>query len=130
MAFWRGNGRARPQRQRLLINGVDQRQAAAEETGAEGFGGGAGIGAALTEKEFEVLAKVENPEALLILAGSEQVFAGAGATPHHLPELGAGAHRLEEHQIDDLRDVDAGVEHVDGDGDAQIAVWIGKLINK
>ena len=138
VAFWSGNGHAGPRRRHglidllnnLLIDRVDQRQAAAEQAGAEGFGGGGGFGAALTEKEFEVLAKVENPEALLIAAGSEEVFAGAGAAPHHLPELGARTHRLEEHQIDNLGDVDAGIEHVHRNGDAQIAGWIGKLINK
>jgi hypothetical protein len=72
----------------------------------------------LTEDEFEALAEVKDPEALLVASGPEHVLAGAGAAPHHLSELGAGAHRLEEHQIHDLGDVDAGVEHVDGDGDA------------
>ena len=84
----------------------------------------------MTEKEFKVLAEVEDPETLLVAAGPEEALAGAGAASQHLPKLGARAHRLEEHQIDDLRDVDPGVEHVDGDGDAQIAAWISELINQ
>jgi hypothetical protein len=58
-------------RRRCLIDGIDQRQATAEQAGAEGFGSGGGVGTALTEKEFKVLAEVEDPEALLVAAGPE-----------------------------------------------------------
>ena len=41
----------------------------------------------------------------------------ARAAPDHLPQLDARVHGLHKHEIDDLWDVDAGVEHVDGDGE-------------
>ena len=66
---------------------------------------------------LEVLAEVEDVEVGLVVAGAEQVGAEPGPAPDHLPELGPGAHELEEHQVDALGDVDAGVEHVDRDGD-------------
>src|SRR4051794_36668456 len=66
---------------------------------------------------FEVAAEVEDVEVLLVLPWSEQIGSQAGASSDHLPELGLRSHQLEEHQIDDFRNVDAGVEHVDRDRD-------------
>ena len=42
----------------------------------------------------------------------------ARAAPDHLPELDARLYGLHEHEIYDLGDIDAGVEHVHGDRDA------------
>ena len=70
-------------------------------------------------EELEVLAEVEDVEARLVVAGPEQVGAQPGAAAEHLPELGLGPHQLEEHEVDDLGHVDAGVEHVDRDGDVR-----------
>ena len=75
-------------------------------------------------------AAVENLEALLVSTWSKEIRAEAGAPAHHLPELGAGAHRFEEHQVDDFGNVDAGIEHVDRDRNHQIATGICKLINQ
>src|SRR5260370_40296160 len=68
-------------------------------------------------EELQVLAVVEDVEAGLVLARPEEVGTQAGSSAHHLPELRLRAHLLEEHQVDDLGYIDAGVEHVDGNGD-------------
>jgi hypothetical protein len=80
-----------------------------------------GDGVELAE-EVEHAAEVEHQELGLVLARAEQVGARAGAAAEHLAELDAGEHWLEEDEVDDLRDVDAGVEHVDGDGDRGLLV--------
>ena len=76
----------------------------------------------LTE-ELEVAAPVEDEEALLVgmrpVEGVEhaQPLAQACAAADHLPELDLRAHLLEEHQVHDLRHVDASVHHVHRHGD-------------
>lgn len=82
-------GREQPRRQRLSSAGVFHLRVGAEE--------------------FEVLAVVEDAEKLLVLAGSEQIFAEASAAPHHLPELGLGTNLFKEDEVHDLRHVDAGI---------------------
>ena len=66
---------------------------------------------------LDVAAHVEDDEVSLRLAGPVQVGTQSGAASDHLPVLRLRMHRLEEYEVDDIRDVDAGVEHVDGDGD-------------
>ena len=83
----------------------------------------------LAEK-FKVLAVIKHVEELLVLTGSIQVRAQPRATPHHLPELGFGPNHLEEHQIDDLRHVDAGVQHVHRNSDVRHALLGGELVNQ
>ena len=63
-------------------------------------------------EKLEVVAVVRYVEAALVLAGPEQVRPEPRAACHHLPELGLGEDGLEEDEVDDLGDVDAGVEHV------------------
>ncbi len=78
-------------------------------------------------EELQVLAVVEDVEELACPARAEQVRAQPRAAPEHLPELGLRAHQLEEDQVHDLRDVDAGVEHVHRDGDVRrLAPWSEK----
>ena len=52
-------------------------------------------------------------------AGAEEIGAQPRPAPKHLPEFCLRADDLEEDEIDDLGHVDAGVEHVDGDGDVR-----------
>ena len=74
-------------------------------------------------EEFEIAAVVEYEEALFAdVLAIEAVFghdvgAEARAPSDHLPELRLRANLLEEHQVEYLGNVDAGVHHVDGDGD-------------
>jgi hypothetical protein len=52
-----------------------------------------------------------------VLIRSKKVRAEARATPQHLPELGLGSHQFEKDEVDDLRHVDAGIEHVHRQGE-------------
>ena len=67
---------------------------------------------------------------VLWVARPEQALAEPGAAPEHLPELGLRPHQLEEHQIDHLGHVDAGVEHVHGDGDVGRLVLVGEVVDQ
>ncbi len=81
-------------------------------------------------EELEVLAVVEDVEELLVLPGPEQVGTEPRAAADHLPELGLRAHQLEEDEIHDLRHVDAGVEHVDRDGDVRRLVLVREVVDQ
>ena len=70
------------------------------------------------------MAVVEEIEQFLVLARTEQIGTEPRAATHHLPELGLRAHQLEEDQVHDLGDVDAGVEHVHRDRE----VWVLFLV--
>ncbi len=78
----------------------------------------------------EVATHVEDEEVGLVLAGAVQVRSQTGAAADHLPELRLRPHGFEEHQVHDLRDVDAGVEHVDGDRDVRFLVGLGELVDE
>ena len=66
----------------------------------------------------------------LVVAGPEQVGAQPGAAADHLPELGLRPDQLEEHEVDDLGHVDAGVEHVDRDGDVRGLVLDREVVDQ
>ena len=61
---------------------------------------------------MEVIAVVEDVELRLIHAFTEQVLAGTSTATNHLPELGLGMDGLEEHQVDDSRNINTGIQHV------------------
>ena len=86
-------------------------------------------GQVLAEK-FEVAAEVEDVEVLFVSARPEQVGAQTGAATDHLPELGLGSDRFEEHQVDHFGYVDAGVEHVDRDRDVGGLVRGGEVVDQ
>jgi hypothetical protein len=71
---------------------------------------------------FEVAPVIEDLEMRLVLVRSEQIQAQPRAASDHLPELDVRVHGLGEHQVDDLRHVDARIEHVHRDGDRQVGV--------
>jgi hypothetical protein len=73
---------------------------------------------------------VEDEELGLVLAGPEEVFAQARAAADHLPELHVRLHRLREDQVHHLGHVDAGVEHVDRDGDGQLVVGVLEVVDE
>ena len=75
----------------------------------------------LFHEESCVAAEVEDPELVLVDSVAEEVQAQAGAASHHLPELGGGVDRFEEDEVDHFGDVDAGIKHVDADGDVEAA---------
>ena len=79
-------------------------------------------------EEFEVSAEVEDVEFFLILA-VHQSRAQPGAPSYHLPELGLAHHLFEEYQVQHLRHIDAGVQHVYGDGDLRQLFRVGELVD-
>ena len=81
-------------------------------------------------EELEILAEIEDVEEFLVPAGPEQVRAQPGAAAEHLPEFRLRPHDLEEDQVDDLRHIDAGVEHVDRDRDVRRFVRLIKIVEQ
>jgi hypothetical protein len=67
---------------------------------------------------------------VLSLPGPEEVFAQARAAADHLPELHVRLHRLGEDQVHHLGHVDAGVEHVDRDGDGQLVLGVLEVVDE
>src|SRR5690606_15385009 len=63
----------------------------------------------------EVAVVIEDQKLGLVFARTTQVGPQAGAPANHLPELDPALDRFGEDQVDHLRHVDAGVEHVDRD---------------
>ena len=81
-------------------------------------------------EKFEVLAVVENVEELFVLTRAEEIGAKAGATAYHLPELGFRAHQLEEDQVHHFRDVDSGIEHVNGQSNVRNLVGNREIVDQ
>ena len=79
-------------------------------------------------KELKVAAEVENVEFVLILT-VQQPWTQTGAAPDHLPELRLAHDLLEKHQIQHLRHVNAGVQHIHGNGDLRQLLRVRKLID-
>ncbi|MNC34925.1 hypothetical protein D3C75_833850 [compost metagenome] len=65
---------------------------------------------------------IEDQELAFVFARAEQIGAQARATANHLPELDPRFDGLSEYQVDHFRNVDAGVEHVYRDGDAEVVI--------
>ena len=70
-------------------------------------------------EEVEIEAEVEDAEVLFAVVRTEQIRTESRAASDHLPELDLRVDRLEEDQVHDLGNVDAGVEHVHRDGDVR-----------
>ena len=68
---------------------------------------------------LHVAAEVEDAEPGLVDPVSVDVRAQPGTATDHLPELGLGEDLLEQHQVQHLGHVDAGVEHVHADRDVR-----------
>ncbi len=79
---------------------------------------------------FEVLAVVEDVEEFLGLVGAKEVGTETGAASDHLPEFSARSDELEKHQIHHFGNVDARVEHIDGDGDVGGFFGIGEVVDE
>ena len=88
-----------------------------------------GRSALVHAKELKVAAEVKNIELVLILT-IHQPRTQTGATPNHLPELRFAHDLFKEHQIQHLRHVDAGVQHIHGNGDLRQLLRIGELVNR
>ena len=60
----------------------------------------------------------------------KQVSAQPRAAAEHLPEFGFRPHDFEKDEVDDLRHINAGVEHVDRDRDVRRLVRLIKIIEQ
>ncbi len=81
-------------------------------------------------EEIEVAAEIEDTKVRLVLPRTKEIRAQPCAPPDHLPKLDLGIHRLEEHQIHHLRHIDAGVQHVHGNGDMGCLVLLGEIVDQ
>ena len=96
----------------------------AEEAGAERDDTASLDALWILAEEVEIEAEVEDAEVLLVVAGTEQFRTESRAASDHLPELDLRVDRLEEDQVRYLGNVDAGVEHVDRDGNVRRVVLL------
>ena len=67
---------------------------------------------------------------MLIDALTEDVFAFAGTTADHLPELNLGLYLLEEDQVEDFRHVDTSVQHIHGYGNLRHLGWDAEVVDE
>ena len=79
-------------------------------------------------KELKVAAEVKNIELVLILT-IHQPRTQTGATPNHLPEFCLAHDLFEEHQIQHFRHVNAGVQHIHGNGDLRQFLQVRKFVD-
>ena len=86
---------------------------------ARGMAAPTSIPSGRSRKKSKLKQKSKTRKSCLSSPGSEQISAQARAPPDHLPELDPRVDRLEEDEVGDLGHVDAGVEHVHGDGNVR-----------
>ncbi|MNV93974.1 hypothetical protein D3C71_1887210 [compost metagenome] len=80
-------------------------------------------------EEIEVAVVIEDQELAFMFTSAEQIRAQAGATTYHLPELDPRFDGLSEYQVDHFRNVDAGVEHVYRNGDAEVVIRLLEFLD-
>ena len=84
---------------------------------------------------FKIAAVIENQKAPLVrvqavnLIDARQSLAQPRAAANHLPELRFGTHFFEEHQIDALGHVDAGVHHIHRHGDLRFLFRLLEIVD-
>ena len=81
-------------------------------------------------EEVEIEAEVEDAEVLLAVVRTEQIRTESRAASDHLPELDLRVDRLEENQVRNLGNVDAGVEHIHRDGDVRRGVLLCEVVEE
>ncbi|MGC1481449.1 MAG: hypothetical protein WA771_13180, partial [Chthoniobacterales bacterium] len=81
-------------------------------------------------EEVEIETEVEDPEILLVGARAKQIGAEPRPAPDHLPELDPGINGFEKDEVQHFRDVDPGIEHVDGNGDVRGFGGLGKIVQQ
>lgn len=78
---------------------------------------------------LEIPAPVEDIEAVLILAAKD-TRAQTGIAANHLPELDLALDDLEEHQVQDVRYVDARIQHIYGNGYLRLSIPDFELVDE
>ena len=86
-----------------------------------------------TEK-FEVATPVKDIKLLFVFAISKDIRAKTSTATNHLPKFNLRADYLKEYQVQHLRHIDAGVEHIDRNGYLNVAFGclfrLGKIIKQ
>ena len=67
-------------------------------------------------EELKVLAPVKDIELAFVSTVGKYLFAESRAAPNHLDILDAAIYGLEEHEVQDVRHVDARIQHIHGNG--------------
>ena len=80
-------------------------------------------------EELKVAAKIKYIELLLVRA-VDQSRTEPRPAPNHLPELRLAHDLLEENEIQHLRHVDAGIEHIHRDRDLRQLLRIGEFVDR
>ena len=80
--------------------------------------------AGFSRKKSKLKQKSKTRKSCFVVVRTEQLRTESRAAPDHLPELDLRVDRLEEDQVRYLGNVDAGVEHVDRDGDVRRVVLL------
>ena len=78
---------------------------------------------------LKVAAVVKNLESALVLSGAIDVLAQSGASSDHLNKFDLRPHLFEEHQIQHSRNIHAGIQHINGNRNAELIVLF-KLQNQ
>jgi hypothetical protein len=113
-----------------LLELTDQRDALHEETLAKRVGDHTVGELRILVEELKILAEIEDVEEFLVLSWPEQIRTEPRAAAEHLPELCLRADDLEEDKVHDLRHIDPGVEHVDGDGNVWCLVRLAEILEQ
>ena len=79
-------------------------------------------------EKLKVAAQIKDIKLLFVFAVYKP-WAQASAPPDHLPELGLAHHLFEEHQIQHLRHINTGIQHIYGNSDLRQFFRIRELIN-
>lgn len=72
---------------------------------------------------LKVAAVVKNLESALVLSGAIDVLAQSGASADHLNELDFRPHFLEEYQIEHGGNIHTGIQHINGNRNAEFIVF-------
>ena len=73
---------------------------------------------------LEVAAIVEDLESALVFAGAIDVLTQSGASTYHLDKLDLRPHLFEKHQIQDGRNINAGVQHINRNSNAELIIFL------
>ncbi len=107
-----------------------QREASVEDSLREGVLRWLDHAVRIFTEELEVFAEIEDEKLFLVLVRVEEIRAEPWTSSDHLPELRFRPYYLAKDEIEDLRHIDAGVEHVDVHGYSGLTVFDTKLIDK
>ena len=80
-------------------------------------------------EEFKVSAEIKDIKLTLVFP-VDKTRTQPGSAADHLPELGLAHDLLEKDQVQDLRHIDAGIQHIYGNGNLRQLLRLRKIINR